>query len=1282
MTAHARVGDRFELLARVGAGGMGEVYRAKDLQTGGLVALKRMLLEGGADRDRFAREAELLASLDHPAIVRWVAHGLDERGVPFLAMDWLPGLDLAERLARGPMSTAESLALSGRVAAALGHAHAHGVVHRDIKPSNIFLVGGDPARAVVVDFGIAKITHARRALTAPSARVGTVGYMSPEQARGEAHIGPPADVFALGCVLYECLTGAPTFEHGDPFVVLARVLLETPPRVRQRSPALPEALDDLVARMLAQDPRERPRDGAEVHRALEALGPAFEHLGTAPTEVGDAAPTPASRAEQRITALLLIARAAHTEDAALAKTEADGEDGRALGEIAEVARRHGCELVPLALGPLLVLGPSEGPAIDRAARAAACALALTAFRPGLRVALATGLTRSGAGAPLGPAIDRAAELLRADVSAAVRVDEASAGLLEGTFLLGREGDARVLLGRRGEVGAGRELLGRPMPYVGREKELGLLEATFRECATDGVARATLVTAPAGMGKSRLGHELVARLARVGPLRVLRARGEALARGSPMLLGRQWLRHGLEVGEGCTHGVLRERVRALLGDHARDARTETWADVLGDAVGLPTDAPGEVLNSARNDPQLHAEWSTLAFVRWLSAEAERAPVLLVAEDVHWGDAGSVRWLRRALRDAAELPWMVLALGRPESVDVFPDLAAFSALSLSPLTRRACERLARAVLGEGLDGATLDAIVAGCEGNGFFLEELIRAAASGGLSSVPESVLAMVQARLDGLGPDERRVLRAGSVLGERFWAGAVVSLLGHAGASEVEGALARLSAAELVERVAAPEALRPGEHRFRHALLSDAAYAMIPEADRPGAHRLAARWLEDAGERSPLVLAEHCERGEDPAGARRWLSAAVDQVLSAGELGVDARVDERALASGLEGEPRGTALLLRGLRRGLGEDAPLEGVVALREAVGLLPKGGVMWASALGSLAYQSLVNASPAAVREAARELATIEPLPPPIGTLGNGIMSCVLALGHLGAPDLVRALTARYGPLASRGDAGPQFRAYERLWASLVAYQLEQSPGVSYTRAMEATRLFEPLRDTTGLFFATMFSLWPLVELPDAPMLERVALATPLVRRGAGAAGLHALDVCVAQWRLSRGELDACEALATHVATSSSALIATRGTCLLATVQLERGELDRAEATLETLRGPAEVLNTLRSRVLVVDARVALARGHAEACLDALAEAEISLRSSGLADTRDALTLARCEALLALDDHDALRVTLLAARARAARVEQDFGEPELRAAWRRGRHVAPVLALAARWLE
>jgi eukaryotic-like serine/threonine-protein kinase len=172
--------DRFLIEEKIGSGGMGVVYRARDPEGDRLVALKVLDRAAEAEPERFAREARILASLRHPAIVRHVAHGHTAAGQAFLAMEWLDGEDLSVRLRRQGLTMAEAVQLGQRLAGALAEAHARGVVHRDLKPANVFLPGGRLDRAVLIDFGVAQTAFASARLTRSGAIVGTPSYMSPE----------------------------------------------------------------------------------------------------------------------------------------------------------------------------------------------------------------------------------------------------------------------------------------------------------------------------------------------------------------------------------------------------------------------------------------------------------------------------------------------------------------------------------------------------------------------------------------------------------------------------------------------------------------------------------------------------------------------------------------------------------------------------------------------------------------------------------------------------------------------------------------------------------------------------------------------------------------------------------------------------------------------------------------------------------------------------------------------------------------------------------------------
>ncbi len=263
--------DRFELQQQAAAGGMGSVWRARDLVNGITVAVKILALDRPFDRVRFERESQLLATLNHPNVVRYVAHGVTTDGVHYLVQEWVDGITLSTQSQTIGITASEAVTLAIGIAEALGAAHALGIIHRDVKPANIILDGGDVRAIKLVDFGIARLASDAGLLTRTGVLIGTPSYMAPEQARGSVIINAGADVWALGCVLYEMLCGRKAFGGKTPEAVRAQVLLAH--HATLACPEAPPELFDLVDSMLAKDLNRRPRDGNEAADRLRALPP-------------------------------------------------------------------------------------------------------------------------------------------------------------------------------------------------------------------------------------------------------------------------------------------------------------------------------------------------------------------------------------------------------------------------------------------------------------------------------------------------------------------------------------------------------------------------------------------------------------------------------------------------------------------------------------------------------------------------------------------------------------------------------------------------------------------------------------------------------------------------------------------------------------------------------------------------------------------------------------------------------------------------------------------------
>src|SRR6266852_3857637 len=261
----------YEILSAIGAGGMGEVYRARDTRLDRIVAIKVLpahLADEPERRERFEREARTIASLNHPHIC--VLHDIGRQdGTDFLVMEYLEGETLAQRLLKGPLPLDQVLQYAIEIAYALDKAHRKGVTHRDLKPGNIMLT---KSGTKLLDFGLAKLKQetapanislsklptAKDNLTAQGTILGTLQYMAPEQLEGkEKEVDARTDIFAFGAVVYEMATGKRTFEGKSQASVISAIMSSDPPSMSSLQPMTPPALDRVVKKCLAKESEKR-----------------------------------------------------------------------------------------------------------------------------------------------------------------------------------------------------------------------------------------------------------------------------------------------------------------------------------------------------------------------------------------------------------------------------------------------------------------------------------------------------------------------------------------------------------------------------------------------------------------------------------------------------------------------------------------------------------------------------------------------------------------------------------------------------------------------------------------------------------------------------------------------------------------------------------------------------------------------------------------------------------------------------------------------------------------
>ena len=265
----------YRIVRLIGRGGMGAVYLADDVRLGRKVALKVLAADTGQMprvRERFVRESHVAASLDHPHILPIYEAG-EADGQLFIAMRYVPGPDLAGIIARdGPLPLPRTVALIDQIASALDAAHAAGLIHRDVKPGNILVAPGSAPgtdHAYLSDFGLTKHAEYSEALTRSGQLMGSVGYVAPEQIENRP-IDARADVYSLGCVLYECLAGTQPYPRDTEMATLYAHVQAPPPSLAEARPELPPAIDVVIAKALAKDPAERYDSAGGLARAVAA----------------------------------------------------------------------------------------------------------------------------------------------------------------------------------------------------------------------------------------------------------------------------------------------------------------------------------------------------------------------------------------------------------------------------------------------------------------------------------------------------------------------------------------------------------------------------------------------------------------------------------------------------------------------------------------------------------------------------------------------------------------------------------------------------------------------------------------------------------------------------------------------------------------------------------------------------------------------------------------------------------------------------------------------------
>jgi len=785
----------YELQEVLGRGGMGVVYRALQQGLGRSVALKLLapeLAEDQSFRARFLLESRLAASIDHPSIIPVYEAG-EQDGLLYLAMRLVEGEDLGALLARGGRLAPErTLALLGQVASALDAAHAKGLVHRDVKPANMLIAGG--RHVYLSDFGLSKQASLAGGVTATGQLLGTLAYIAPERIEGKALDGR-SDLYALACVAFECLTGHLPYARAEEAALLYAHLAEQSPRASERVPEL-AAADDVLARALAKAPAERQRSCeeliAELATALGAAAPSALTTSAPPSAVVTPLSPPVVReVRKRVTVVLC---------------DVGSVDGRRLDpellrvivprlftEIEAAVERHGGSTErPRGSSVLAVFGIPRLHEDDalRAVRAAVDArkaidpIESTIGREtdvvlGVRIAVGTGEVVASDDPEQAPDLGDAADVF-AGLDTSAQAGEIT--ISEDTYRLVKdavsvepaEPGGYRLLGLVASAGHGLD-----SPIVGRGRERRLLEDAFERARSDSACQLFTMLGTAGVGKSRLAADFLAGV----------RDSATVVRGSC-----------LSYGGGITYWPVKEVVRAaaeIEDDDGTDVAVTKIAAALGGAEDTRLIAARIAETIGLADTTAGTEEETFWAVReLLEALARRRPLVVVFDDIHWGESAFLDLVEHVADWSRGVPILLLCMARPELLEKRPGWAGgklnATSVLLEPLSGGECRELVANLLGGAPFAPRVrERIAEAAEGNPLFVEEMIgmliddgllrrgdegwRATADLTQVAIPPSIQALLAARLDRLASEERRAAECASVEGKVFHLGAVAEM---------------------------------------------------------------------------------------------------------------------------------------------------------------------------------------------------------------------------------------------------------------------------------------------------------------------------------------------------------------------------------------------------------------------------------------------------------------------------------------------------------------------------
>jgi len=921
---------RYEILEKLGAGGFGTIYKARQVATGQTVAIKVLHLAADAPpaaREkrlaRFQREMQLCARVHHPNIVRLIDSGRAENGDVYTVFEYAPGKNLAQVLTEeGALEPGEAKHLMIQLLDALASAHTLGVIHRDFKPANIMVIPtGARRNALVVDFGIGVLTELSAnepVVTVSHESIGTPSYAAPEQLRGLPP-APRSDLYAWGLIFLECLTGKRVIEGSTPADIIFKQLSAEPIPIPTAIANHP--LGDLLRRVTAKDAEARNVTAEGLLKELEALDlsgleslsagmprprPGQEELASAETatshQVGPSAGRLIEGERRQITALCCGLSISSATGAGTDAEELDQLLGAQQDVCTAIVRRFD-GLMAGAMGDTVLFYFGYPTAReDDARRAAQASLEIMAelaqrstalekerqVHVKVQLGLHTGMvvarelrewTSSDPGYVVGSTPKTASQLCALVQPGTIAVSSETERLLRKHFILESLGAPPA-----DSTGLGTELFqlreeGTPadfseIPLVGRERELGMLLDRWSQ-ASHGTGQSVLISGEPGIGKSRLTREFQSRLN--GQVHTwLECRCTPTNANSPF------------------HPIIDLLERTL--DPSREASAEdrlAWLEARLSRYGfdlaevMPLFAPLLSLPLPQRWAPLNLpahkqkELTRNAILSLLFEMAAETSLVLLIEDLHWADPSTLELLSQLLGEVSSAPMLALFSARPEFTPPWVT-TAISLLQLDRLGRPEIERMAlRLTQDRPLPSEVLEQIALRTDGVPLFIEELLQTMLESGtlverdgkyVLTRPLSEVSIPTTLRDSLVARLDRLGRAketaqvAAAIGREFTA-ELMRAVSPLSEAALEEDLKKLVSAELVSR---KRRLKSPAYLFKHALVRDAAYDSMLKRSRQQVHARIAKALEEkfpeAVNERPDLLAHHHASAEQKAEA--------------------------------------------------------------------------------------------------------------------------------------------------------------------------------------------------------------------------------------------------------------------------------------------------------------------------------------------------------------------------------------------------------------------------------